>query len=100
MSSDAWKVEGTVISHPIQGTGGDMFLAAASQTGDARFQTLMHDGVFWIVDEGREGEQEAEHILHQMNQTPYEALWNLPTPLPIKLEYEGSRIGTSYADVK
>lgn len=99
-SSDAWKVEGTVISHPIQGTGGDMFLAAISQVPDARMQTSLHDGVFWIVDEGPAGKEEAEYILRRMNETPYEKLWNLTEPLPIKLEYEGSRIGTSYADVK
>jgi DNA polymerase I-like protein with 3'-5' exonuclease and polymerase domains len=99
-SSDAWKVEGTVISHPIQGTGGEMFLAALSQVPDARMQTSLHDGVFWVVDDGPEGKEEAEYILHQMNETPYERLWQLSEPLPIKLEYEGSRIGPSYADVK
>jgi DNA polymerase I-like protein with 3'-5' exonuclease and polymerase domains len=99
-SSDAWKVEGTVISHPIQGTGAEMFLAAISQTGDSRIQTNMHDGIFWVVDDTREGRQEAEDILRKMNDTPYEALWQMPEPLPIKLEYEGSKLGTSYADVK
>lgn len=99
-SSDAWKVEGTVISHPIQGTGAEMFLAALSSVPDARIQTNMHDGVFWIVDEGQAGVEESEYILEQMNKTNYEQLWGLPTPLPIKLQYEGSRIGTSYADVK
>lgn len=99
-SSDAWKVEGTVISHPIQGTGGDMFLAAISQVPDARMQTSLHDGIFWVVDEGPAGKEEAEYIFERMNATPYEQLWNMPNPLPIKLEYEASRIGTSYADVK
>lgn len=98
--ADAWKVEGTVISHPIQGTGGDMFYAALSSVPDARIQTNMHDGIFWVVDEGPEGKEEAEHILEMMNKTPYEKLWNMPTELPIKLQYEGSKIGTSYADVK
>lgn len=99
-SSDAWKVEGTVISHPIQGTGAEMFLAALSSVPDARIQTNMHDGIFWIVDDGPAGVEEARDILERMNNTPYEKLWGLPGPLPIKLEYEGSRIGTSYADVK
>jgi DNA polymerase I-like protein with 3'-5' exonuclease and polymerase domains len=99
-SSDAWKVEGTVISHPIQGTGGEMFLAALSSVPDARIQTNMHDGIFWVVDDGKAGQEEAEHILESMNKTPYEQLWGLPSPMPIKLEYEGSRIGSSYADVK
>ena len=99
-SSDSWKVEGTIISHPIQGTGADMFLAALSSVPDARIQTNMHDGIFWIVDEGKAGEEEAQYILERMNATPYEALWGMADPLPIKLEYEGSRIGTSYADVK
>jgi len=98
--SDAWKVEGTVISHPIQGTGGDMFYAAISQVPDARIQTNMHDGIFWAVDEGPAGKEESEYILEQMNKTPYEALWGMPNPLSIKLEYEGSKIGSSYADVK
>lgn len=98
--SDAWKVEGTVISHPIQGTGADMFLAALSSVPDARIQTNMHDGIFWVVDDGPEGKEEAEHIINAMNNTPYEKLWDLPDPLSIKLIYEESRIGTSYADVK
>jgi hypothetical protein len=97
-SSDAWKVEGTLISHPIQGTGGEMFLAAISQVPDARIQTNMHDGVFWIVDENDTGE--ADEILRKMNATPYEALWNMPEPLAIPLMYEGSKIGNNYADVK
>lgn len=98
--SDAWKVEGTVISHPIQGTGGAMFLAALSSVPDARIQTNMHDGIFWIVDEGQAGIDESEYILDQMNKTNYQALWDLPSPLSIPLLYEGSKIGTSYADVK
>jgi len=99
-SSDAWKVEGTVISHPIQGTGGEMFLAALSSVPDARIQTNMHDGIFWIVDDGPEGKEESEYILEQMNKTNYQALWDLPDPLSIPLLYEGSRLGRSYADVK
>jgi DNA polymerase I-like protein with 3'-5' exonuclease and polymerase domains len=98
--SDAWKVEGTVISHPIQGTGGDMFLAALSSVPDGRIQTNMHDGVFWIIEDSKEGVQEAEHILERMNATDYQRLWDLNDPLSIPLLYEGSRIGTSYADVK
>jgi DNA polymerase I-like protein with 3'-5' exonuclease and polymerase domains len=100
MGADAWKVEGTVISHPIQGTGGDQFLAALSSVPEARIQTNMHDGIFWIVDEGKEGEEEAEYILEQMNKTKYEQLWQMSQPLSIPLLYEGSKIGTSYADVK
>lgn len=99
-SSDAWKVEGTVISHPIQGTGGEMFLAAISQVPEARMQTSLHDGVFWLVDDTPQGTEEADYILRRMNSTPYESLWQMDKPLPIKLEYEGSKIGTSYADVK
>lgn len=100
MSSDAWKVEGTLISHPIQGTGGEMFYAALSQVPDARIQTTMHDGVFWVLDEGPQGKEEADHILNEMNKTPYQALWNMEQPLPIELLYEPSKIGTSYRDVK
>jgi DNA polymerase I-like protein with 3'-5' exonuclease and polymerase domains len=96
----SWKVEGTVISHPIQGTGGEMFLAALSSVPDARIQTNMHDGIFWVVDEGQAGKDEAAHILDAMNKTDYQKLWNLPEPLSIPLLYEGSKIGTSYADVK
>lgn len=99
-SSDAWKVEGTVISHPIQGTGAEQFLAALSSVPDARIQTNMHDGIFWIVDEGQAGKDEAESILERMNATNYQRLWDLPEPLSIPLLYEGSKIGTSYADVK
>ena len=99
-SGDAWKVEGTVISHPIQGTGAEMFLAALSQVPDARMQTSLHDGIFWIVDEGPSGEDEARHILETINATPYEALWDTGERLPIPLLYEGSKIGRSYADVK
>jgi DNA polymerase I-like protein with 3'-5' exonuclease and polymerase domains len=98
-SSDAWKVEGTIISHPIQGTGGEMFLAAISQVPDARIQTNMHDGIFWILDEDT-AEDEARHILERMNATPYEQLWQMNEPLAIPLLYEPSKIGTSYANVK
>lgn len=98
-SSDAWKVEGTLISHPIQGTGGEMFLAAISQVPDARIQTNMHDGIFWILDEDT-AKDEAEYILERMNATPYESLWQMNEPLPIPLMYEASKIGTSYANVK
>jgi len=94
--SEAWKVEGTVISHPIQGTGGEMFLAAISQVPEARMQTSLHDGVFWVVDD----QEEADHIFQRMQQTPYQELWNLPSPLPIPLVYEATKLGNSYADVK
>src|SRR5690606_8217970 len=99
-SGDAWKVEGTVISHPIQGTGGDMFLAAISSAHESRIQTNMHDGVFWLVEDSPAGVEESEHILHSMNQTNYRQLWDLSEELPIPLLYEGSKLGTSYADVK
>jgi DNA polymerase I-like protein with 3'-5' exonuclease and polymerase domains len=99
-SGDAWKVEGTVISHPIQGTGAGMFLAAISQVPEARIQTNMHDGVFWIVDEGPAGVEESEYILNKLNNTPYQEMWDMDAPLAIPLLYEGSKIGTSYADVK
>lgn len=98
--SDAWKVEGTIISHPIQGTGAEQFLAALSSVPDARIQTNMHDGIFFVVDEGPAGVEESEHILDAMNKTNYQKLWDLPDPLSIPLLYEGSKIGTSYADVK
>jgi DNA polymerase-1 len=100
MGADAWKVEGTIISHPIQGTGGDMFLAALSSVPDARIQTNMHDGIFWVVDDGPAGVEESKHILDSMNATNYQQLWNLPELLSIPLLYEGSKIGRSYADVK
>ena len=98
--SDAWKVEGTVISHPIQGTGGEQFLGALSSVPDARIQTNLHDGIFFIVDDDPSGAEEAEHILHSMNATRYEQLWQMQQPLAIPLLYEGSKLGTSYADVK
>jgi DNA polymerase-1 len=94
--SEAWKVEGTVISHPIQGTGGEMFLAAISQVPEARMQTSLHDGVFWLVDD----QDEADYIFDQMQKTPYQDLWGLAEPLPIPLVYEATKLGTSYADVK
>jgi DNA polymerase I-like protein with 3'-5' exonuclease and polymerase domains len=94
--SEAWKVEGTVISHPIQGTGADMFLAAISQVPEARMQTSLHDGIFWLVDD----QEEANYIFEKMQQTPYEQLWGLSEPLPIPLVYEATKLGTSYADVK
>jgi DNA polymerase I-like protein with 3'-5' exonuclease and polymerase domains len=94
--SEAWKVEGTVISHPIQGSGAEMFLAAISQVPEARLQTTMHDGIFWVVDD----QAEADHIHHQLQQTPYQQLWNLPEPLSIPLVYEATKLGDNYADVK
>lgn len=99
-SSDAWKLEGTVISHPIQGTGGEMFLAALSSVPDELMQTSLHDGVFWLVKDDEHAEEHAESILERMNATNYAALWGLDKPLSIPLLYEGSKLGTSYADVK
>lgn len=99
-SSDAWKVEGTVISHPIQGTGGEMALAAMSSVPDELLQMGLHDGLFWILPEDGREKERAASILERMNATDYQSLWNLPTPLPIPLLYEASKIGTSYADVK
>lgn len=98
--ADAWKVEGTVISHPIQGTGAEQFYAALSSVPDARIQTNLHDGIFHIVDDSPEGTQEAEHIIHAMNATDYGKLWQMPQGLSIPLLYEESKLGTSYADVK
>lgn len=94
--SDAWKVEGTIISHPIQGTGAEMFLAAMSQVPEARLQTTLHDGVFYIVDD----QAEADHIFERMQATPYKELWDLDEPLPIPLMYEATKLGNSFADVK
>lgn len=99
-SSDAWKLEGTIISHPIQGTGGEMFLAALSSVPDELMQTSLHDGVFWLLPEDGHEQEHAASILERMNATDYQFLWNLPEPLPIQLLYEASKIGTSYADVK
>lgn len=98
-SGDAWKVEGTIISHPIQGTGGEMFLAAISQVPDARMQTSLHDGIFWMVEDSPAGQQEADDILQRMNATPYAKLWDIDE-LPIPLLYDGTKLGSSYADVK
>ena len=99
-SSDAWKVEGTVISHPIQGTGGEMALAAMSSVPDELLQMSLHDGLFWLIPEDSHEKEHAQSILERMNATDYQSLWNLPTPLPIPLLYEASKIGISYADVK
>lgn len=99
-SSDAWKLEGTIISHPIQGTGGEMFLAALSSVPDELMQTSLHDGVFWLLEEDGHEEEHAASIVDRMNATNYQALWDLPKPLPIPLLYEASKIGSSYADVK
>ena len=97
MSGDeSWKVEGTIISHPIQGTGGEMFLAAISQVPEARMQTSLHDGIFWLVDD----QDEADYIFERMQKTPYEELWGLGERLPIPLIYEATKLGSSYADVK
>lgn len=99
-SSDAWKLEGTIISHPIQGTGGEMFLGALSSVPDELMQTSLHDGVFWLLKDDQYAEEHAESILERMNATNYQALWNLDQPLSIPLLYEGSKVGYSYADVK
>jgi hypothetical protein len=74
-------------------------LRPLSQVPEARLQTSMHDGLFWVLDEDTAVE-ESEHILHQMNSTPYADLWQMNTPLSIPLLYEPSKIGTSYANVK
>ena len=92
--SDAWKVEGTVISHPIQGTGADMFYAAVSQVREAILMTTLHDGLFWAVRE----EAEAKDIVERMNATPYDELWG--EKLPIQLLYEESKLGLNFSDVK
>lgn len=92
--SDAWKVEGTVISHPIQGTGADMFYAAVSQVREAILMTTLHDGLFWAVRE----EAEAKDIVDRLNATPYDELWGVKLPIP--LLYEESKLGLNFSDVK
>lgn len=99
--SEAWKVEGTVISHPIQGTGGDMMYAALTQLDeDDKLQTSLHDGQFFVVPDDQWAKERTDEMLRRMNATPYESLWALNKPLAIPLEYEGTKLGKSYADVK
>jgi DNA polymerase I-like protein with 3'-5' exonuclease and polymerase domains len=94
-SSDAWKVEGTIISHPIQGTAGEQFYAMLSQVPEARVITTLHDATYFIVDD----EQEGLDIARRANSTPYDDLWALDKPLPVKLPYDCS-FGFSFADIK
>ena len=90
---DAWGTEGTVISHPIQGTGGEQFHAALSQVRESRLITTLHDASFFAVDSLEEG-REIERL---MNATPYNELWNVD--LPIGLPYDG-KIGRNFSEVK
>lgn len=94
-SSDAWKVEGTIISHPIQGTAGEQFYAMLSQVPEARVITTLHDATYFVVDDKDEGLD----IARRANDTPYDVLWALDKALPVKLPYDCS-FGQSFADIK
>ncbi len=90
---DAWGTEGTVISHPIQGTAGEQFHAALAQVRESKLITTLHDASFFAVDSLEEGRE----IEHKMNATPYNELWNVD--LPIALPYDG-KIGRNFSEVK
>lgn len=94
-SSDAWKVEGTIISFPIQGTAAEQFYAFLSQVPDALVMTTMHDATYFMVDSKEEGLD----IARRANQTPYQELWQLDTPLPVALPYDAS-FGYNFSDIK
>jgi DNA polymerase-1 len=89
----AWQTEGTVISHPIQGTGGEQFHAALSQVREARLITTLHDASFFAV----ENDEEAKDIEHRMNATPYADLWNVEIPIPLPYD---AKIGNNFSEVK
>lgn len=91
--SKSWQTEGTVISHPIQGTGGDQFHAAIAQVRESLLITTLHDASFFAVKD----QEEANEIEHKMNATPYEELWNVS--LPIGLPYDG-KLGANFSEVK
>lgn len=88
-----WKVEGTVISHPIQGTGAEMMYAAIAYTRGHKYIFNLHDGQFF----GIKDEAESVVIENKLNSIDYESLWGVK--LPIKLLFE-KNVGKNLGEVK
>lgn len=88
-----FRVEGTVISHPIQGTAAEMMYAAIAHTRGHKYIFNLHDGQFygvWSVEE-------SEVIEKKLNGIDYDKLWGVE--LPIKLLFE-KNVGKNLGEVK
>lgn len=88
-----WKVEGTIISHPIQGTAAEMMYATIAHTRGHKYIFNLHDGNFYGVKDVAE----ADVIEQKLASIDYDSLWNVK--LPIKLIYERN-IGNNLGEVK
>ena len=88
-----FKVEGTLISHPIQGTGAEMTYAAIASTRGHKLVFTLHDGIFHAVSDVAE----ADVIEQKLNSIDYEKLWGVK--LPIKLPFERN-VGKNLGEVK
>lgn len=88
-----WRVEGTIISAPIQGTGAEMTYAAIAHTRDHKLAFTLHDALFHIIT----NPSEADTIENKLNSIDYDALWGVK--LPIKLLFE-KNVGTNLGEVK
>lgn len=90
---DTWKTEGSVISHPIQGTGAEHFHGAMTSVHDHVMMTTLHDATFFAINDDKEGDE----ICAKMNATNFESLWNIELPIDLPFEH---KVGHSFADVK
>lgn len=92
-TQDQWRVEGTIISHPIQGSAGEQFYATLSQAREARIISTLHDATYFLVDCREEGID----IAHRINQTPYQDIWQ--QEIPVMLPYDSS-FGLNFSELK
>lgn len=88
-----FRVEGSVISHPIQGTAAEMTYAAIAHIRNHKLVFTLHDGIFVIIKE----EAESLVIERKLNTIDYDKLWNVK--LPIKLLFE-MNVGKNLGEVK
>lgn len=92
-SNEAWKTEGIVISHPIQGTAAEHLHATMTACHDHVMMTTLHDATFFAVS----GDEEAKEIDAKMNTVDYQSMWNIELPISLPFEF---KVGSSFADVK
>lgn len=88
-----WKTEGTIISHPIQGTAGEQMYAAIASTRGHKYIFNLHDGQFYGISHP----SEASEIFQKLNSINYSSLWDYELPIPLPFEMN---VGTNLAEVK
>lgn len=84
----SWKMEGTALNYPVQGTGGDQKYLALRALKDfiipagGYFAWDLHDGLYWFIPDNIvdrvtvEGKQLLDNL-------PYQEAWGFAPPIPM-----------------